>query len=382
MTEPLVWAEIDLAAVARNVRNLKSLIGHNCSLMAVVKANGYGHGMVPIARAALENGAAALGVSRFEEALALRREGLSAPILILGATPAKHFSDLIRNDFRQTIWSLAEAAELSRAAVAAGKKIRVHLKVDTGMGRLGLTAAPAGHPEVLSEAIRETRAIADLPGLILEGAYTHFAAADAPDKRYTREQLQVFSSFLDGLDKEAGLAPQQRHAANSAAIIDLPDSHFDLVRAGLAIYGLYPSSHVNREKAGLVPAMSLKTRIIQVKKVPADFTVSYGATYTTPRPTTLAVVPVGYADGYNRLLSSRGTMLVGGRRVPVVGRVCMDLTVLDVGACDKVAVGEEAVVFGRQGGAEITVDEIAAELDTINYEIVSTVAERVPRVYL
>ncbi|MFP4445996.1 MAG: alanine racemase [Desulfosudaceae bacterium] len=381
MTEPLIWAEIDLAAVARNVRALKSLVGDRCALMAVVKANAYGHGMIPIARTALENGAAALGVSRIEEALALREAGMTAPVLILGATPPSAFPDIARHDFRQTIWEQGQAEALSRAAVAAKKPIRIHVKIDTGMGRLGLTALPSGDSGTMTEAIRQTAAAAELPGLILEGVFTHFAAADAADKASACAQLDGFRHFLAEL-RQAGLSPAQCHAANSAALIDLPESRLDMVRTGLSLYGLYPSEAVNHDQVVLTPAMALKARLIQVRKVPAGFTVSYGATYTTPRPTTLAVVPAGYADGYSRALSSRGTMLVRGRRVPVVGRVCMDLTVLDVGGLDAVAVGDEAVIFGRQEGAAIPVEEVAAALDTINYEVVSTVAERVPRVYL
>jgi alanine racemase len=371
------WAEIDLSAVARNVRSLKTLVGENCRLMAVVKADGYGHGLFRVAGTALDNGASALGVARIEEGIRLREQGVRAPILVMGYTPARLCREMIDHDLAQTVWSADDARALSEGAVAAGAAISVHFKVDTGMGRLGKDIVTGG----MAEAVREAVAVNDLPGVALTGVYTHFAAADDADKTYTGTQTDLFSRFVTQA-QAAGLSSIIRHAANSAAIIDLPAAHFDMVRAGIAIYGLYPSTAVNRRRVALQPAMTLKTRVIQLKQVPAGTKVSYGATYTTPRPTTLAVVPIGYAEGYNRLLSSRGHMLVNGRRAPVVGRVCMDLTVLDVGGIEGVRVEDEVVVFGKQGGEQIAVEEIAAALNTINYEVVTTVTDRVPRVYL
>jgi alanine racemase len=252
------------------------------------------------------------------------------------------------------------------------------------MGRLGLLPQNFqldNSAAIDTDAVEETLAIAGLDGLELEGIFTHFATADSADKTYAEDQLDLFMNFLNRLRK-AGLEPPVRHAANSAALIDIPQSHLDLVRPGIATYGLYPSDEVNKRHVSLKPAMALKARIIQLKKVPAGFKVSYGTSHETRKPTTIATIPIGYADGLNRLLSSRGQMLVHEQRAPIIGRVCMDLTMLDVGHIDNIQMGEEVVVFGRQGSASITVDEVASSLNTINYEIVSTITARVPRVYL
>jgi alanine racemase len=381
---PLIWAEIDLKAIAQNVRALRRITNSEARLMAVVKANAYGHGVIEVARRALESGADVLGVARLNEGIALRKAGFDAPTLIFGYTPPALTKKLLEFDLTQTVWSYQTAAALS-AAVAASKALKVHLKVDSGMGRLGLlpdccrlSALDANSP---AKALGEVEAIASLAGLRLEGVYTHFAAADSTDKSYTSKQFEIFAEFLDEIRK-AGLDIPVCHAANSAAIIDLPETHLDMVRAGISIYGLYPSDEVDKDRITLQPAMTLKSRVVHLKKVPAGFKVSYGMTHETSKPTTIASVPVGYADGFSRLLSSRGHMLVGGRRAPIVGRVCMDTTMLDVGHVPGIDLEDEVVIFGRQQDASITADEIAASLDTINYEIVSSLTARIPRVYL
>lgn len=382
-TAPL-WAEIDLNAIAHNVRELRRITQPQARLMAVVKANGYGHGAVEIARCALQNGASFLGVARIEEGIHLREAGIDVPILVFGYTRPHRAGDLLQYDLTQSIHTGATARELSEAAGSLGTNLKIHLKVDTGMGRLGLLPQnfQPNSPEKLNpDTIDETLDIAGLSGLDLEGIFTHFASADSADKTYAEYQLDLFLNYLKHL-KKAGLNPPLTHAANSGALMDMPRSHLDLVRPGIAIYGLYPSDEVDRQRVSLKPAMALKSQIIQLKKVPAGFNVSYGSTYTTRKPTTIATVPIGYADGLNRLLSSRGRMLVGGQRVPIVGRVCMDLTMLDVGVIQNVQAGDEVVVFGQQGNETLTVDEMAAELNTINYEIVTGISARVPRVYL
>ena len=253
------------------------------------------------------------------------------------------------------------------------------------MGRLGLLADEPRAEEATASAanhrFREVSAIVDLPGLEVEGLFTHFATADHGDKSYALRQLERFSKLVENL-KQQGIEFPLNHAANSAALIDMPESHLDMVRPGIATYGLYPSERVDRSRLKLKPVLEWKARVIQVKEVPAGFGVSYGITYETPRPTTLATVAVGYGDGLSRLLSNRGHMLVAGQRAPIVGRVCMDLTLLDVGEVVGCTVGDEVVILGRQGEEEITADEMASTLDTINYEIVSTITNRVPRVYL
>ena len=384
LDHPVTWAEINLRAYAHNIKELKRITRPPARLMAVVKANGYGHGAVEVAREALKNGAQYLGVARINEAISLREAGLSAPILIFGYSPPDLAPMLIDYDLTQTVYSLSTARALSEQASRKGKKMPVHLKVDSGMGRLGFlleainiipngTAAP--------NPVREIEAITRLPGLAVKGIFTHFATADSADKSYADLQLDRFMDFLHRLQKE-GLEPPLRHAANSGALIDMPGSHLDLVRPGIATYGLYPSEEVDKSMVDLKPVMTLKSKIIHLKKVPPGFNVSYGITFQTKHHTTIATIPVGYADGFNRLLSSRGYMLVQGQRVPIVGRVCMDLTMLDVGAIPEVSVEDEVVVFGEQGFEAIPADEIAASIDTINYEIVSTITGRVPRVYL
>jgi len=380
----LVWAEVDLNAYAHNIRELKRITHPDSRLMAVVKADGYGHGAVEIAREALKNGAGFLGVARMNEAIALREAGLEAPILIFGYSPPELAERLIEYELTQTVYSLSTAKVLSAEATSKGKKIRVHIKIDSGMGRLGLLlgtpAIDKSENSLAENPVREIDLITRLPGLEVEGIFTHFATADRSDKAYANQQLKLFLDFVNSL-RQKGLAPPIRHAANSAALIDMPDSHLDMVRPGIASYGLYPSDDVNKSKVNLTPVMALKSKIIHIKKVSAGFNISYGITYQTQNPTTIATVPVGYADGFNRLLSSRGHMLVHGQKVPVVGRVCMDLTMVDVGHIDGVGMEDEVVIFGQQGNAAITADEIASNLNTINYEIVSTITGRVPRVY-
>jgi alanine racemase len=380
----LVRAEIDLKAIAHNIKELRRITHPDARLMGVVKANGYGHGAIEVARCTLQNGAAVLGVARIEEGVQIREAGIEVPILIFGYTLPERTPDLFEYDLTQTVYTYASAQVLSRTATSLKKKIKIHLKIDTGMGRLGLLPQDfQGDNSVAlnADAIQETLAIASLGGLELEGIFTHFATADSAEKTYAEDQLDLFMIFLDRLRK-AGLEPRVRHAANSAALIDMPQSHLDMVRPGIASYGLHPSDEVNKKHVSLKPAMALKARIIHLKKVPAGFAVSYGSTHRTPTATTIATIPIGYADGLNRLLSSSGRMLVHGQRAPIIGRVCMDLTMLDVGHIDNVRMDDEVVIFGQQGNGSITVDEIASSLNTINYEIVSTITARVPRVYL
>jgi alanine racemase len=384
LDHPITWAEINLEAYAHNIRELKRITRPPARLMAVVKANGYGHGAVEVAREALQNGAQYLGVARINEAIPLREAGLEVPILIFGYSPPGLAPVLMDYELTQTVYSLSTASALSEQATRKGKKINVHLKVDSGMGRLGFlleTTNGDPHNNAAQNPAREIEAITRLPGLKVEGIFTHFATADSADKSYADLQLDRFMDLLNRLQRE-GLEPPLRHAANSGALIDMPGSHLDMVRPGIATYGLHPSNEVNKRIVDLKPVMMLKSKIIHLKRVAPGFNISYGITFQTKNHTTIATVPVGYADGFNRLLSSRGHMLVHGQRVPIVGRVCMDLTMLDVGGISEVALEDEVVVFGEQGNEAVTADEIASSLDTINYEVVSTITGRVPRVYL
>ncbi len=379
MEYPNIWAEIDLAAIAHNVRELRRITHPRARMMAVVKADGYGHGAVAVARTALAAGADMLAVARIDEAIGLRQAGLDAPILVFSPTFPGFAENLIAHDLIQGVTGLADAQQLDAVARRCGKTIPVHLKVDSGMGRLGLLPDARRAGESMS-AVSEVRAVTNLKGLRLEGIYTHFAAADERDKRYSHQQLAVFETFLQALET-AGIDPGLRHAANSAAIIDLPESHLDAVRPGISLYGLYPSPDVDHSRIDLKPALSLKSRLLQVKAVPAGFKASYGMTWEAPQPTVIGTVAAGYADGIQRRLSNRGAMLVSGRRAPIVGRVCMDLILLDIGADATAVAGDEVVIIGRQGEETITADEMANLLGTINYEVVFTNGTRVPRRY-
>ena len=382
---PLIWAEIDLDAVAANVRELRRVTRPEARLLVAVKANAYGHGLVEVARQALESGADALGVARMPEALALRDAGIDAPVLVFGFTPPSDVEALVRHDLIQTVYALKTARAYAELIGKSGGRLKVHLKVDTGMGRLGILPDSRRYVEpgmdISDHAVRAVLDIAGLNELMLEGIFTHFASSDSADKRFAEEQFDIFMAFLDQL-KRSGLEFEVRHAANSGAIIDMPHTHLDMVRVGVSLYGLYPSGEVDKSRIDLTPVMTLKARIAHLKKVPAGFPVSYGMTHTTQAPTTVATVPVGYADGFNRRLSNRGHMLVRGQKAPIIGRVCMDLTMIDVGHIPGVAVEDEVVILGRQAKEAITADELAGLLDTINYEITSAITARVPRVYL
>jgi len=373
LADDLLRAEIDLKAVAHNVRELRRITKPGSRMMAVVKANGYGHGSAEIARCALDSGAEVLGVARIDEAIVLRNEGIDAPILIFGYTPPPFYKEILKFDLTQTVYSLQTAESLSSFALLHKSKIRIHIKIDTGMGRLGILPYSGS-------AMHDVEAIVQLAGLTAEGIFTHFSMADCSDKSFSIRQFEIFMNFIGDL-KRKGIDFVVRHAANSAGIIDMPETHLDMVRAGIAMYGLYPSEETMNDRAALLPAMTVKSMIIHLKDVPAGFKVSYGATYETRKPTTIATVPVGYADGYSRLLSSRGYMLICGERAPIAGRVCMDLTMLDVGNTGGVKQGDEVVIIGKQKNSEIKADEIASLTGTINYEVVSSLTARVKRVY-
>ena len=381
----LTWAEIDLGVLAHNYRELRRITESSAAIMAVVKADGYGHGAPQVARVALENGAGLLGVARMGEAVKLREAGISAPILLFGHSLPAYVDILASKDIRAALNSLEGAHNISREAVRRNTSVKAHIKIDTGMGRLGIIADEIAVPTVsgkqFDRAINDILAITALPGIEVEGIFTHFANSDSRDKDHARGQLSRFTKLLESLKKHS-FRVKYRHAANSAAIIDMPESHLDLVRPGIAQYGLWPSDDVHKERIDLKPVMSIKSRVIQVKEVDAGFAVSYGSTYVTPRPTRIATIPIGYADGFDRSLSSNGHMLVKGTRAPIIGRVCMDLTMIDVGHVPNVSLEDEVVILGSQGDETISADEIANRVGTINYEIVSSLTLRVPKVYV
>ncbi|HWR38867.1 MAG TPA: alanine racemase [Patescibacteria group bacterium] len=362
-----VWAEINLAAIAHNVREIRRQLRPGVQFCAVVKANAYGHGAEPVARTVLDAGADRLAVAILDEALTLRRAGFTVPILILGYTPPHLAAQVVAHDITQTVYSLDSVRALSAAAVAAGKQVSVHLKVDTGMGRIGLC------PEEILDFARQAAA---LPGIFVEGIFSHFASADEEDKHFAREQFQRFQTMLAELEA-AGVSIPIRHIANSAATLEMPETHLDMVRPGIILYGLWPSDEVCHV-VDLQPAMTLKAQISHVKTVPAGTSVSYGRHYSAPASRTIATLPIGYADGFSRLLSGKTAAAVHGRTVPQVGRICMDQCMLDVSDVPDVTVGDTALLFGAP---PLSTDWVAAQLGTINYELVCMVGRRVPRIY-
>jgi alanine racemase len=366
------WLEIDLSAIGDNTRRVKALVGSDVQVLVSLKADAYGHGALRVARTVLNNGASWLGVATVSEAEPLRAAGVSAPILVLGYTAPWQAREAVRLGLRATVYSLEAAQALSRAARDLGRPIHVHVKIDTGMARLGLRAE--GRMAIISfcERLRE------LPSVIVEGIFTHFATADSADQTYARRQLDRFDEVLAALDAR-GLRPTLVHAANSAAMLSLPEARFDMVRPGVAIYGLPPSADV-RLPEGFRPALAFKTQVAQVKEIPPGEGVSYGATYITTAPTRIAVLPVGYADGFRRAPANWGEVLVRGVRAPLVGRVCMDQTMIDVTHIASVRQGDEVVLIGRQGDDELTAEAVAERLGTISYEVVAELLARVPRI--
>ncbi|MDY0374389.1 MAG: alanine racemase [Desulfobacterium sp.] len=376
----LVWRQIDLNAISHNIKALKSLTRDGTAFMAVVKADAYGHGAVKVSKKALESGATHLGVARVHEALELRKAGISAPILVFGYILEPEVDKLMDLGITATVSDLETAAMLSERAVARSTTLKAHLKVDTGMGRLGILPDSRRADSNKGSALDEAAAIAALAGLELEGIYTHFSAADSKDKSYSLYQLRTFLEFIQAL-KDRGIGFPMVHGANSAALIELAQTHFTMVRAGIAMYGLTPSGEVDIEHLNLKPAMEIRSIVSSVKEVPASFKVSYGMTYETRKKSVIAAVPIGYADGFSRLFSSRGEMIVRGRRAAIAGRVCMDQTLIDVGEIPGVIPGDSVVILGDQGGQSITADQMAKTLGTINYEVVSSLTARVPQIY-
>jgi len=364
------WLEINLAAIEHNVRAVRQFVGPDTRVMAILKADGYGHGAVPVARAAARAGAAWLGVASTLEGAQLREAGLKTPILVLGSAFPEQAEEVARYRLSQTVANGELPQALSRAAERAGVEVGVHLKIDTGMGRLGVTP---------DRAVALARRLLRLPGLRLEGVFSHLATAEEEDPAYALEQFARFQQALRALE-DAGIRVPLRHIANSAAVLNFPQMHLDLVRPGLLAYGVtLPGMH---SALDLRPALTWKSRIAFVKRVPAGVSLSYGRTYVTRRETTIATLPVGYADGYCRLLSNRGTILVRGKPFPVVGRVCMDHILLEMGDEPGLRVGEEAVLIGRQEAAEITANELADAQGTVVHEVVARLGKRLPRIYL
>lgn len=366
------WAEIDLAAIRCNVRNIKQLLAPQTSLMAVVKADAYGHGMIKVARACLESGAVFLAVATIDEAIRLREDGIEAPIMILGHMTEDDAAVAVAYNIDACVFTCSMATALSEAAVKKGKIAHIHIKLDTGMGRIGFSPEPA--------SVEMIKQIYKLPGIHIRSIFSHFAMSDTTDKSYAAEQHQIFDTFVDQLEQE-GVKIPIKHLANSAGIMEIPSAHYNMVRAGIIIYGLYPSDEVNKKVLQLKPAMRLMSRITFLKTIPKGHSVSYGRTYITEKDTVVATVPIGYADGYSRALSNRAWASIRGQKVPLIGRVCMDQCMFDVTELEHVEEGDTVVLFGRPSDL-VTADDLANLIGTINYEIICSLSSRVPRIYI
>lgn len=368
-----VWAEVDLGHLAHNIREVRRITRPETIIMAVVKADAYGHGAIMAAKTFLKNGADRLAVATPREAFELRRTGFDVPILVLGYTPTQQSGELVEHDVTPTVYTYKHAEALSKAATAQGRIANIHVKLETGMGRLGFLPT--------AKSIDEIVKISRLPSLWIEGAFTHFAVADSRDKKYTREQFGRYLKMSEALE-ERGVSIPIKHVSNSAAIIDLPEYNLDMVRPGSILYGIYPSDEVDKSRLELRPAMTLKARISNIKIVPAGTGISYGLAFTTDKESRIGTLSAGYADGYSRLLSNRAEVGVKGERAPVVGRVCMDQCMVDITDIEGANIGDEVVLFGDGSDNTPRAEDVAGWMGSIFAEALSSVSRRVPRVYI
>lgn len=369
-----VYAEIDLDAVLYNMEAMRNNISEDTKIMAVIKADGYGHGAVEIAET-IDSLDYLYGyaVATVEEGLILRNHGIKKPILILGYAFPDQYEDMIRAEIRPTVFTREMAEELSAAAKKIGMDCKIHFAIDTGMGRIGY--------QVTEEAAEEMVHLARLPHIMVEGIFTHFAKADETDKKPTYRQIELFENMI-ALLEEKGVTIPIHHCSNSAGIVEVPEANMDLVRAGITLYGLWPSEEVDRAKIDIKPALSLITHVAYVKELEADRAISYGGTYVTTEKRKIATIPVGYADGYARSLSNKGDVLIHGKRAPIRGRVCMDQFMVDVTDIPDVKNGDEVILIGSDGEETITMEEVGALSGRFNYEFVCDLGKRIPRVFV
>ena len=366
-----VYADIDLDAIYENVKNAKALLKKDTKMMAIVKADGYGHGAVEVARQ-IDELVDAYGVAILEEGIELRKAGFTKPILILGYTPKPLYPAMIRYDIATAVFTMEMAKEISDTAVAMHKNANIHIKLDTGMSRIGFA--------ITKESKEIIEQIAKLPGIEIKGCFSHFARMDEKDKTKANEQFAKFTKMVNALEKD-GVDLGIRHISNSAGIMEAPEVQMDMVRNGICLYGLYPSEEVQKERLPLKPAMELKAYVSYVKTLEPGVEIGYGGTYTTTKKTRVATIPVGYADGYSRCLSGKGSVLIHGKKAPILGRVCMDQFMVDVTDIDNVCVGDRVTLFGKDGDSCITIEEISAMAHSFNYEFVCGIGKRIPRVY-
>lgn len=367
-----VYASVNLDAVYQNVKNLKDNTTNGTDIIAVIKTDGYGHGAVPIART-IDNLVAGYAVATVDEGMVLRDNGIDKPVIILGYTHESRYKSLIEYNMRPAIFCIEDAVKFSEAAKLLHKTAKIHIKIDTGMSRIGF--------QVNNESVECIAKIKELPGIEIEGIFTHFYASDETDKSSAYKQYEKFNDIIMRLE-EKGVHIKVKHCSNSAAIIDMPDVNMDCVRAGIAIYGMYPSEEVDKSKVLLTPAMELKSHIIHLKEVEAGTGISYGASFVTDKKTKIATIPVGYGDGYRRSLSGKGIVLIRGHKANILGRVCMDQFMVDVTDIPDVKRGDVVTLMGKDGDMAITAEELA-ELagGTFNYELVCDIGKRVPRVF-
>ena len=368
-----VCAGIDLDALKYNVDGIKRCKAESAMLMGVIKADAYGHGAKVFAHELDRMGFDWFAVATADEGIELRRDGIEQPILVLGYSCEAQYPDMVQWEITPTIYSLDMAKAFDAAAEKAGKVANIHIKIDTGMSRIGFLPG--------EESLDEIEKIHGLRHLRIQGMFTHFACADMRDKTHVGHQIEKFRQMIDGV-RQRGIPVEIFHCSNSASIMELPSEHMNLVRAGIILYGLYPSHEMEEERLPLKPVMSLYSHVVHVKEVPEGVTVGYGATYVTRRPTRIGTIPVGYADGYPRILSNRASVLIRGRRAPIIGRVCMDQFMVDVTDVPEVSVGDVVTLIGRDGEETLSVEEISEMAGSFNYEFVCDVSRRVPRVYI
>lgn len=367
------YVEVNLDNLAHNYTEIRRIVRKETEIMPVIKANGYGHGAIELAKLYTTLGVNRLAVSLLNEAIELRRAGIDKPILILNFTPDYQMIEVAANDLTQAIYRYEDAVALSEAAKEMDKKLKIHIKLDTGMSRIGFLSSEDSLDNILK--------ISQLPNLEIEGIFTHFAKSDEADKSFTRLQFDRFMRMVEALENK-GLVIPLKHISNSSAIIDLPEYNLDIVRPGIILYGYYPSDEVKKERIDIKPAMTLRTVISNIKTLPAETGISYNHVYTTPAEARIATVPIGYADGYPRTLTGKGQVFVAGRRVTIEPRICMDQMMFDATGLGDVKVGDEVIYFGYGDKDWPSVDEVAKTFGTINYEIICMMGRRLPRVYI
>lgn len=367
-----VWAEINLDTIATNTKNIKKLVGDK-ELIAIVKADCYGHGAVDVVPTLLENGASRLAVAMLTEAIELRENNINAPIVILGYTPLYLGEELINYDIEQTVYDLDYAKELSKIALSFNKKAKIHIAIDTGMGRIGFLPG--------DDTVKTINEVYNLEGLEVIGIYSHFSTSDEKDKSYANEQLFKFKKVMADL-KALGIEIPLKHISNSGAIIDMPETYLNGVRPGIILYGYYPSKEVSKDNLSVKPALTLKAKVAHVKELHKDMYISYGKTFKTNKKTIVATLPIGYGDGYPRALSENAKVIVNGKFASILGRICMDQCMIDVTDIENIKTGDEVIILGGEGDLKFNADDMAEALGTINYEILCRIKSRIPRVYI